>query len=178
MSSSVAPLPAARSGPLHTGHTSKSSKRLSTIDPSRRKFGCSDTLHHDAEQRGRFAAFEGCAHRHIPMPLIGQRTAFYGILFGHEHRLVVGKEDVLTPDASMVGERVSHHFDSVSAQHVEEAFRIADAGDGMYAVACKVLQGSCTAPAQRYGVSRLEPHAERAVDQRSTAVDHDGIGRV
>ena len=57
----------------------------------------------------RFVRLEARVHGHVPMPLVRLRSAFYGILLGHENGPIVAEEQVLRSDARVVRERVSLH---------------------------------------------------------------------
>src|SRR6266700_2331657 len=128
MSSIAAPLPEVRSGPLQIGHTNNSSSRLSIGRSLRRLIAFFNLSENDVQQCVRLAPVEACAHRDVPMPYSGELSAFYGILLGHEHRLVVAELEVFRHQVRMVGKRTSHDFDPARPQHVEEPLRVADTG--------------------------------------------------
>jgi hypothetical protein len=108
----VLPLPDVLKGPLQMGHTNNSNKRLSIPGSLRRSIAVDNFIEHDVHQSVRFAALETCGHRHVPMPLAGERRTFYGIFLGHEHRLVIAEVDVGGGEPRVIGERSSAHLDA------------------------------------------------------------------
>ena len=71
----------------------------------------------------------------------GKCRAFYGILLGHKHRLVVAEVDIVLRQTSMIGKRTAIDFDTAGSQHVEKSFRVADAGDSVDGRAGQGAQG-------------------------------------
>src|SRR3546814_10604956 len=70
----------------------------------------------------------------------GEHLALHRVLLGHQHRQVAAEAQVLGNVTVVVGEGVRHDGDVVAAQGVEEAFRVADAGDRVHALAGKRRQ--------------------------------------
>jgi hypothetical protein len=70
-------------------------------------------------------------HAYGPMPVIGDRTAFYGILLGHQHCQLIRKLDVGRRRLSMIRQSVGRNLDAELLQSCEELLRMAYAGDRM-----------------------------------------------
>src|SRR6266436_1728558 len=145
------------------------------ITPLTKRGALRDSPSHDVEQHIGFTAVETCGHRHIPMLWPGYPPAFYGIFLGHEHRMPIAERDVGGPQMRVVRHWMTENFDAVRPQHVEESLRIADTGDGVHRAARKLVQGLGRTADQVQRTFRLEAHAERAVEQRTAAVHHDGV---
>ncbi len=75
----------------------------------------------------------------------------------------------------MIGKRTAQDFDPARPQHVEEPFGVADTGDGMDRRAGERAERPHRPVTQGDRGLRLEAHAERAPQQRTSAVDDDGI---
>ena len=70
--------------------------------------------------------------RHHPDAPVGMGRTLAGILFGDQHRQVIGKDQLAAIERMVVRIRMRVDLDAVAAQKLEEAVRIADAGDGMH----------------------------------------------
>src|SRR3546814_2905494 len=80
------------------------------------------------------------ADRDAVVAVGGEHLALHRVLLGHQHRQVAAEAQVLGNVTVVVGEGVRHDGDVVAAQGVEEAFRVADAGDRVHALAGKRRQ--------------------------------------
>src|SRR5690606_35272007 len=80
------------------------------------------------------------------------------VLFGHQHREVAAEVEVVGGVAVVVGEGVGDDGDAEGAQHFEEAFGVADAGDGVDALAGEVVEGDGAAALEGGGGAGAEVH--------------------
>src|SRR5208283_5509716 len=104
------------SGALVTGQTRISSSLASTDCPFQSR-----------DERG----VDARPDRQVPATPIGERDAFYRILLRHQDYRGVGELQFLAPVTMVVGEGVANRIEPESAQKIEEARRMADAGDGV-----------------------------------------------
>ena len=73
------------------------------------------------------------AHRQVPAALVGERSAFYRILLGHQDRARAGDRQVGGGEAVVIRKRVRDRVNPERFELREKARRIADAGDRMHA---------------------------------------------
>lgn len=71
----------------------------------------------------------------------------------------------------MVGEGMRHYADAQATQHLEEALRIADAGDRVHPVPAERGQGAAASATQRQGVIGTQLHPPFA-ETGFPAIDH------
>jgi hypothetical protein len=88
-------------------------------------------------------------HAYGPVPVIGDRAAFYCILLGHQHRELVRKTDVGRRRLSMIRQRMRRNLDTELLQSCEELLRVTDTGDSVHASALEGIDWTPLAADQR-----------------------------
>src|SRR5690606_9143274 len=88
----------------------------------------------------------------------GERGGLDRVLFGHQHGEVAAEVEVVGGVAVVVGEGVGDDGDAEGAQHFEEAFGVADAGDGVDALAGVVVEGDGASALEGGGGAGAEVH--------------------
>ena len=71
------------------------------------------------------------ADRNIPAIVRSETSAFYRILFGHQHRQILAKAQIRRLEGMMIGKRMFDETQAGVAQMIEKPSRIADAGHGV-----------------------------------------------
>ena len=122
-------------------------------------------------------------HPQHPGFLQSHAGAFYRIFLRHQQCIGIWEVKIGSTEAMMIGERVRYELQAKTVQVIEEALRIADAGDGMKPLAaqlrdaariCRRVEPVKDGTEKLHGIPRhrlRQRHARRA----QATIQHNGI---